>query len=744
MTLFCFTDTETRSRTDISAGNDRYTRDAQVTIVTYKIARKTGATWDAQPTRLWQPWQEPAIPTDYQAAVNEPEVIFVAHNAIFDRQVLKRSLKITVPVRRWRCTRAQAYSHGLPGALETLGKVLGLPQDYQKLVEDGKLIHTFCEPQAATDRFIEPWELPVEWERFCNYAVRDTDALFEIYKRLAEVNFRGINLASYHLDQLSNERGFGFHRRLATAAVDFLADAKVSSDARMAKATGGAVGAATQRNKLLDFLQRKYGLEISNLRAAEVRDWLESDDLQPEVRFLLEQRLEANKSASSKYKRGLALVGPGDRLRNCIQFNGAGRTGRHAGRGYQPHNAARPVLTIRTDEGKMELHPVKASYIDNVIIPGIYNKKALTHELVYGGPNEACALAVRHAITAAPGCTLVVADFKNIESVLTAWHAGEAVELAAFEHAFDDPKDKSRDVYRLQWSSMFGIPLSEVGETERQGGKVVKLAFGFGGGVGALVTMAAAYQLELEPLADLVLPRATPEQLAKAHKAWRRAFLTNNDFDLDPHVYKACDILKQVYRTTNTAIDRMRRDVDRAVKNAVKAPNKAVYNVARCKIWSTGETLMIELPSGRRLLYIQPRIIEERQEDPDSTGKPWITETVTYMTARGKQWRRERAWGGLFVENIIQASANDVLRAAMVRVHRDTFAVPAIKAYLMTLPEDARTAISLHVHDEICLDVPVGSYTKERLIEVACQLEPWMQGLPMAADGWEFPVYGKR
>lgn len=740
---FCFLDTETRSRVDIGLGNDLYTRAAECRIVTYALSTLESGRWLDTPTRLWQPWCEPGIPTDLQTAINDPDIIFVAHNAAFDRLILIRSLGIRVALRRWRCTRAQAYSAGLPGSLELLGIVVGLPQDQQKLVEDKHLIDTFCVPQGAIDRFIEPEERPDDWKRFCSYAIRDTDSLREIYKRLPTVNFVERNLRSWHLDQLINERGFEFDSALAQAAVSFLADAKLTSSATVYRESGGEVHAATQRNKLLKYLREHCGIDIKSLRAAEVREWLEHDDLDPIVRVLLEQRLEASRNPGAKLGRGLRMVGPNNRQRNTIQFNGAGRTGRHSGRGFQPHNMARPALTVRRESGKIELSPVKASYIDDVIIPGIYDRRALDNPLVYGGPYEAVSLAVRHVITAAPGNELVTGDFKNIESVITAWIAEQTDEIEAFEQAFNDPKNKALDVYRKQFAAFFGIDPLAVNDTERQAGKVSKLAFGFGGGVGALVTMAAGYQMDLEPLADIILPRATEEQKAKAYKAWRRAFLTGDDYELEPKVYQACDVLKQIYRTTNDRIDQMRRDVDHAIKAAIKAPNHAVFNVARCKIWCTASCLNIELPSGRRLLYWFPEVRTESIPDPEG-GKPWVTEYVTYCTARGKTWRREKAWAGLFVENIVQAIANDVLRAAMLRVHDDTWTVPAIAEYLMTLPEDERTAISLHVHDEIVLDVPKGSYPKERLMRSLIQKETWMAGLPMSADLWINFRYGKR
>jgi DNA polymerase len=390
----------------------------------------------------------------------------------------------------------------------------------------------------------------------------------------------------------------------------------------------------------------------------------------------------------------------------------------------------------------MELSPVKASYIDEVILPGIYNRKALCNPLVYGGPHEAASLALRHVIVAAPGNDLVVGDWKNIESVLTAWHAGEFDEVEAFRAAFADPHNKALDVYRKQFSAFFGTPVLNVNDTERQAGKVSKLAFGFGGGVGALVTMAAVYQMDLEPLADIVLPRATPLQREKAYRAWRRAFQLNEDYNLEPKVYQACDVLKQLYRTTNSKIDQFKKDVGNAVQDSIENPGAPKIRAGYCWIWSNGSYLIIELPSGRRLLYASPKIAGEMLEDPDEGDRK--VKVVSYLTARGKSWRRITAWPGLFVENIMQATANDILRVAKLRVHADTMSVPAIKAYLDTLPPEERTAINLHIYDELSVDVPKGSYPAERLAKMMTAPIDWAPGLPLAVDTWTNVRYGKR
>lgn len=734
----CFYDTETRCRVPIERGNDLYARRAEVTIVTYALGD--------EPVKCWDVLDEPAMPPDLKQHFIDARngtLKFVAHQAPFDRDVTYYGLGEWTPIEAWIDTRAQAYSHALPGSLEYLGLVLGLPKEDQKFAADGKrLIDIFCIPQGADDEtapFISPWQMPAEWETFKRYAVQDTATLRTIYKLLPTVNFNEAGLALWWLDQRINRRGFGFDKDFAESANNFLMIAKDQSDRAMAKATGNVVTAATQRAKLLDYLQSKLGIDIPNMRASEIRTWLEHDDLSPEARYLLEMRLEAAKSSGSKYRRGLEVLGPGDRIRDGLQFGGAGRTGRWSGKGYQPHNMARPTLTVRRSDGSLELVPVKASYIDEVILPGIRSRAALDMPELYGGPNEAAALALRHTIIAHPGNELVVADWANIESRVLAWIAGEEWKLEAYR-ALD--RGEGADLYKLLFAAFFGVAVEDVNDNERQSGKVSELAFGFGGGVGACVTMAATYQMDLNILPGMVLPRASADEIKKAEKAWRRAFLMNEDYLLEPDTYIACDILKQRYRAANAKIDQLRHDVDVSVKAAIRDPGRA-FGVGKCVIWATAVALYIQLPSGRRIIYWNPSVETEVEQDPE-TGKTITYEYISYTTARGRSWRREKAWSGLFVENIVQGIACDVLRGALPRIHEDCLTVPAIKEYLATLPEWERTAISLHVHDEIALDVPKGSYPLARLIAVATAGEQWSTGLPLHAAGWVGPRYGKR
>ncbi len=357
------------------------------------------------------------------------------------------------------------------------------------------------------------------------------------------------------------------------------------------------------------------------------------------------------------------------------------------------------------------------------------------------GPNTIASDLLRCAIIAAPGNELVVADWSNIEGRILAWLAEEQWKLEAYRAA---DRGEAADGYKMLYSRFFGIPVELVDDIMRQIGKVVDLSMGFMGAVGALVTMSANYKMDLDTLPALVFPTATPEQIKRARRNWKRAFLLGDDHGLAPDTYKACDILKQVYRTANANIYKTGQAVGQACLDALRQPGSS-YNVAKCSVWATGSFLIIQLPSGRRLLYAKPKLEYEQILDPE-TQEMKQYEYITYLTARGKGWTRERAWSGLFIENIVQSIAADVLRGAIRLVHADALSVPGIRNYLQFV-EGSGTAISLHVHDEVVLDVPVGSYPLKRLItKMTAELiaaNAWMRNLPLAAAGWVGPIYHK-
>lgn len=708
--LLAYIDFETRSSVPIRDGTDRYlTADAEATICTMAI--------NDGPVRCWDILQEPE-PAWFSQTLANPHVTYVAHNAIgFDRQVMTRLLRYRTRVDQWLCTRTQAYAHGLVGALDALCRNLHVSEEDAKA--DGKAhIQLFCVPRKD-GTFNQPWEYPNEWEDFKRYACKDVDALRSVHRRLPTSNYTGVNLQYFWLDAAINERGFAIDLPLIEAAADLLERTKRDGDAEVSAATDGAVTAVTQRNKLLAYLQRK-GVALPNLTKAELENALNDSDLDPDQRFLIAARLEGARASGAKYKRALKTH-VGGRLRFTQQCSGAGRTGRTAHKGFQPGNMPRAVTYNPLAKTLAEMHvPVSAEYIDEILLPAIRSGEG--EPCLTGGPNTMCANALRHCIIAEPGNELIVADYKNIESRVLAWIAGEVWKLAAYAAA---DRGEGEDLYRLLFHRFFGVPLDEINEHQRNSGKVVELACGFGGSVGAFVTMAVGYGIDLSTLPGLVLHSADPKSIEKAKDAQFRAFVRGDDYDLDPWVYIAIHVLVQAYRAANPRIDGLKRALGKAVANAVKVRG-SVYEVGRCKIWANADLLIVELPSGYRLCYWEPKVEIETVQD-EITGEDEDRTVLSFKRARGKHMVQERSWPGLTLENIVQAIANQLLRYGKLEIERSH---PG--------------TLVLAVHDEAVAEARKGSITLKGYIAALCKGWSWCQGLPLAADGWAGPRYGKR
>ena len=683
-----FFDYETRSAVDIKHGLDVYARAVEPTVLCWSLDDGPIHTWEIGMCR----------PERFINLAYNPEISLVAHNVTFDAAVLHRAWGLYVPPERLHCTSARAYAHSLPGSLEAAGAALGLPLDKQKTAEGRKLVLLFCKPNKQ-GKYNDRDSHPEEWAAFVEYCRQDVVALREIHARLPAYNYQGEHKLIWDLDQRINQRGFHVDLDLARAAIKVTEEGKKRSDKALDKLTSGHVTSAGQRDRILMHLVGEDGVNLVDLKASTLRQTLENEELDEASRLLLELRLEGGKNSASKYKRLLESTGPDGRLRYTLQYGGGSRTGRWAGRIFQPHNLPRPSVH-------------DADYIEEVIVPGIKSGAVLAPgaELVYGTPATACADALRSAIEAAYGRELVVADWSNIEGRMLAWLAGEDWKLRAFRE-YD--AGIGPDLYKLIYSRSFSKPLDELTKDDRQVGKCQDLGCGFGGSVGAFVTFASVYGISLDGLADTVPPTVSKEVWGKAQESHDWAVKNERDYGLDRDVFAACHALVQVYRQSHPATVRFWYDLHDACKDAVRQPG-TVRTVGLLKVWRSGAWLIIQLPSGRRLLYAKPEI---RRGDDDK-------EVLTYMNARAKQWRRIPSWHGLLVENVVQAAANDVLRAALLRV-------------------DPEAPVVLHVHDEIVTEPEKGTFPLERLIHLMTQPMPWSRGLPLAAAGYVADRYRK-
>lgn len=340
MTRLAYIDTETYSEVPINTGTYRYAEGVEVMLLAYAL--------DDGPVRVWDRTAGVEMPTDLAAAWADESCLFIAHNAGFDRVVMAADITLpSVPaLTRWRCTMAQALAHSLPGGLDPLGVVLGLPQDAQKLKDGKQLVQLFCKPRSATSKIRRATSAthPADWRRFVEYAGQDVTAMREIHRRLPTWNYTGEELALWHLDQEINARGVCVDVNLAHAAIRATTAAKRRLADRTLELTDGEVEAATQRDRLLKHLLNEHGIDLPDMTASTLERRMEDPDLSPALRELLSIRLQASTTSTSKYEKLARSVCADGRLRGLLQFCGAARTGRWSGRLFQPQNLPRPDM----------------------------------------------------------------------------------------------------------------------------------------------------------------------------------------------------------------------------------------------------------------------------------------------------------------------------------------------------------------------------------------------------------------
>lgn len=689
--MILYGDTETYSETPISAGTYRYAADAEIMLVAYAI--------DDGPVRVWDRTATDEMPLDLALALIEDDGEVVFHNAMFDRAVLRFAMpQWCPPLRRWRCSMVRALAHGLPGGLEKLGELFGLGEDQAKLKEGRDLVQLFCKPRPKTAKLRRATREthPQEWARFVEYAKHDILAMREVWKRLPAWNYRGEELALWHLDQRINDRGVQMDVELARAAIDATTQEKQRLAARTVALTDGHVAAATQRDKLLAYILAAHDIELPDLQTSTVEKLLDTDpDLPAPVRELLAVRVAATKASTSKYKRVVAGVNADGRLRGLLQFCGAMRTGRWAGRYFQPQNLPRPDMEQADIEAAIAA--IKCGVAD----------LTLGDDLMHAASN-----ALRGVIVARPGHKLVVADLSNIEGRDQAWLAGEAWKLDAFR-AFD--AGAGHDLYKLAYSKSFGVRPEDVTKEQRQIGKVQELALGYEGGVGAFVAMAAAYRMDLDAMARQAWDVLPPDLKAEAidFHEWQRGKNAPVVRALPFEVFVTCDVFKRGWRRGHPAIASYWKELEQAAIEATAHPGVTV-RARKLLLRRDGAWLRIVLPSGRALCYPRPEILDD--------GKLAYRGINQY----NRRWQRLRTYGGKLFENVCQAVARDVMAAAM----------PSIEA--------AGFRIVLTVHDEIIAEAPDSAeFSAERLAGLLAAGAPWTEGLPLAAAGFETYRYRK-
>ena len=540
-----------------------------------------------------------------------------------------------------------AATLGLPLSLEGVGAVLGLEK--QKLKEGKDLIRYFCVPaknrDGTTFRHLST-DAPEKWERFKAYNLRDVETELAIQQKLSKFPVSDTEWQNYYLDQQINDRGIMIDRTMVAQAIRCDEEFK-KTHMDMARSVTG-LDNPNSPAQLRAWLAEK-GVEAESLSKATVLSLLE--EAEGEVELALSLRQELAKSSVKKYSAMESAVGSDDRARGLIQFYGANRTGRYAGRLIQVQNLP-------------QNHLPDLDVVRGLIRSGEFE----TVEMLYESVPMVLSELIRTAFIPKPGHRFFVADFAAIEARVIAWIAGEQWRQEVFS--------KGGDIYCASASQMFHVPVEKHGVNGhlRQKGKIAELALGYGGSVGALKAMGALnYGLQEEELKPLV-------------DAWRKS---------------------------NPFITRLWWDVDSAASTCVREKKETETHGIRF-IYQSG-MMFIVLPSGRKLVYVKPRMGINR----------YGNESVTYEgVGAQKKWTRLESYGPKFVENIVQAIARDILAEAMRRL------------------DDHGYRIVMHIHDEAVIEAPADA-SLENICHIMGQAPEWANGLILRADGYICDFYKK-
>lgn len=633
-----------------------------------------------------------------------PDLIIVAHHSHFDRTVIRNCWGIDVPVERWRDTMVKAMAHGLPGSLDKIGQVLGLPEDKAKDKRGRDLIQLFCKPRPKTHKLRRATRdtHPNEWAEFLEYSRQDIVAMREIDRLLPEWNYRECHpeLALWHLDQRINDRGFQVDLDLAHAAIEAVAVEQARLKREVQEATDNCVSSPSRRDQLLGYILAEYGVTLPDMRADTLRRRLDDPDLPDGVRLLLALRLEATKTSTAKYRALVNATSADGRLRNTLQFAGAQRTARWAGRVFQPQNLPRPVpythkKAFDEDDQDLGIAALKGGFA-----------------ALGGDVMQLTSNVIRGCIVAKPGHKLVVADLSNIEGRGLAFLAGERWKLKAFA---DFDRGIGADLYKLAYSRSFNVTPDVVTKDQRQIGKVQELGLGYEGGVAAFLTFAAVYNMDLDQLAEAVWATAGREAIeaAQGMLAWVKK-QKRSTHGLSDRVYVACEVLKKAWRDAHPNTCALWKAAGDGMRQAIANPGQVFSIGSHLKVRRDGAWLRLRLPSGRYLCYLQPEVSDDGQ--------------VSYMGVDQytRQWKRIKTYGGKVAENATQAFARDVM------------------AHNMPLIEAEGYPIVLSVHDELLtepLDLP--KFSSDHMAALLANVPPWAEGLPLAAAGFETYRYRK-
>ncbi|KOM88032.1 DNA polymerase [Clostridium botulinum] len=646
-------DVETYCDLDIrNVGAYRYCEHSSFEILLFAYA------FNDEPVEIIDLINNEVLPERVVKALADSQIIKSAFNANFERNSIYQFYGFPTQPKQWQCTMIKALTLGLPGSLDMVGKAMHFEEDKQKMKEGKALIQYFCKPCKPTKvnkgrtRNL-PEHAPEKWETFKLYCKQDVEVEREIRNKLDRYETTTKEKLLWNLDQNINDRGVNLDLALAEKAIKCDEQFKERMIEEAKELTG--LDNPNSLTQLKKWIGEKVGDAVGSITKDTIPTLIRDAEFQnnKEVKRMLELRQLMGKTSTKKYQTMLNMKCDDGRIRGILQFYGANRTGRWAGRGVQVQNLPQNHL------------------------PDLDNARSLLREgkfedleFLFDSIPDTLSQLIRTAFIPSEGNRFIVADFSAIEARVIAYLSNEEWRLEVFR--------THGKIYEASASQMFHVPIESIkkGSDLRGKGKIAELALGYGGSVGALTSMDKNKSIPEEELLGLV-------------KSWRNA---------------------------NPNITKFWWDCDKAAKKAIQERTTVTLHHGIKFIYDPG-VLFIELPSGRRLSYLRPKI------EPGPYDKIIITYEGLQQTS--KQWTTLETYGPKIVENIVQAFARDCLGETMFNVAKTGF------------------NIVMHVHDELILDVPKGVSSVDQVCELFAKPISWAPELPLKADGYECNYYMK-
>ena len=595
-------DLETYSSVPLAkAGAQKYIQspDFQILLFAYSV--------DGAPVEIIDLARGEYLPPWLVQAITSPDYIKHAYNAPFEWGCLSKFLG-ALPPSQWRCTMFHGLYCGYTVGLDATGRALGLPEDKKKLNTGKALIRYFCvpcKPSKANGQRTRnlPHHDPAKWELFREYCRQDVVTEMEIERRLSAFPVPDFVQKQWETDLIINARGVAVDMELVGGALSLGATVRQNLMTEAMQLSG--LNNPNSVAQLTEWLQEETGEELADLRKDTVARLLKEDNNSLKVRRMLEIRQELGKTSTKKYDAIEAAVCADGRVRGLLQFYGANRTGRWAGRLVQVQNLPRTY----TEPLDLAREMVQRRNLDGL-------------RAVYGSVPDTLSQLIRTAFIAPEGHVFIDADFSAIEARVISWLAGEQWRLEVFR--------THGKIYEASASQMFGVPLEHIkkGRPEyalRQKGKVAELALGYQGSTGALINMGAL---------DMGIPET---DLPDIVSRWREANKRIRDL---------------WYSMDNAAIQIITQGGTVGINSLILSREYDCNQGTDC--------MTITLPSGRKLYYVSPSIGQNQWDKPSIA--------YMGMDQKTKRWKRIETYGGKLVENCVQAIARDCLADTIERL----------------------------------------------------------------------------